>query len=367
MDQEELLALLCLCQTPQLGDASIKKLIQAFGSASDVLCQSKSQLLQVEGIGEAKLKHLGDPAFYAFAKAEVDLMQKNDITATAFYEPEYPQRLSQCYDGPALLFTKGEINWNRERVLSVVGSRKITTYGKQLLYELFEEMAPFRPMIISGFAYGVDIGAHLQAIKHELPTVAILAHGLDHCYPKAHKKYMQQLVANGGFASDFCCGAPFVHTNFLKRNRIIAGLSEATLVIESAARGGSLVTADFANGYHREVFAVPGRVGDRQSKGCNDLIKQQKAHLLTTVADLVYHLNWTTTKISQHKVQPQLFDEFSDSEQYIFTFLQHRGKQHLDAIAIACQLPSAQVAASLFQLEMKNIIRALPGKYFELS
>jgi DNA processing protein len=366
MDQEELLALLCLCQTPQLGDGSIKKLIHAFGSASDVLSQPKSKLLQIEGIGEAKLKHLGDPAFHAFAKAEVALMQKNDITATAFYEPNYPQRLTQCYDGPALLFARGAINWNHERILSIVGSRKITTYGKQLLYQLFEEMAPFRPMIISGFAYGVDIGAHLQALKHDLPTVAVLAHGLDHCYPKPHKKYMQQLIAHGGFVSDFCCGAPFVHTNFLRRNRIIAGLSEATLVIESAARGGSLVTADFANGYHRDVFAVPGRVGDRQSKGCNDLIKQQKAHLLTSVADLVYLLNWSTTKPSQKTLQTQLFEELSDSEQHILTFLQQHGKQHLDTIALKCLLPSAQVAASLFQLEMKNVIRALPGKCFEI-
>lgn len=365
MDQEELVALLALSQTPQLGDGSIKKLMATFGSATQIMACSKAQLLEVDGIGSAKVKHIGDKEFHAFAKAEVALMNKHGITATAFYEPSYPGLLKHCHDGPVLLFSKGQISWDQQHILSIVGSRKNTAYSKQRLGQFFEEIRPFQPLIVSGFAYGVDINAHLQALEHGLQTVGVLAHGLHHCYPKPHKKYMTSIMAKGGFVSDFCCGDPFVHRNFLRRNRIIAGLSQATIVVESARKGGSLVTADFANGYHRDVFAIPGRIGDRQSEGCNDLIKQHKAHLLSTVDDLAYILNWVISSTAQKEKKIALLASLSEAEQTIYSTLSEEGRQHLDVLAMQCQMPTARAAALLFQLEMKNLVTALPGKQFE--
>ena len=235
-----------------------------------------------------------------------------------------------------------------------------------MVERIIEDLAPLNPVIISGFAYGVDILAHKMAVKHNLQTIAVLAHGLNLVYPKTHQKYCSQLEDHGGFMTDFWSSDSFVHTNFLQRNRIIAGLSEATLVIESAEKGGSLVTADFANGYSRDVFAVPGRVGDTQSVGCNNLIKQQKAHILTSAADLVYILNWDIKKEQTPVVQKKLFVTLDEEEKKVFHFLKDHNKELLDTIALNCEIPIHKMAGILLNMELKGVIRPLPGKLFEL-
>lgn len=366
MTQIELLALLTLQYTPNLGDGTIKKLIKQFGTAQRVLQQKKSTLLRMDGIGEHKLSAFGEEEYHAFAKAELNFLQTNNITATTYLDPEYPMRLKHCLDGPIVLFSRGTINWNNPRIISIVGTRKITTYGEQFIKKLIKDLAPLDPLIISGFAYGVDITTHKACIDNGLQNVGVLAHGLNQIYPKVHSKYMKEVEARGGFVTDFWSRSSFVHTNFLQRNRIIAGISEATIVIESAEKGGSLVTADFANGYNRDVFAVPGRTTDKQSIGCNNLIKQQKANLLTSAADLIYILNWNIEEKQKPAIQKQLFVELTDQEKVVWRFLKENGKELLDVIALNCKQPTFKIAGTLLQMELKGVVRPLPGKLFEL-
>jgi len=362
----DLLALLTLQRIPFLGDGSIKKLIQIFGSAQEVLRQKKTRLLQVDGIGEYKLQNFWNEEHHAFAKAELEYIHSNNITVTAYTDARYPESLKHCLDGPVVLFQRGNIDLSNRRIISIVGTRKITTYGKVFLEKFIEDIAPFDPIIISGFAYGVDITAHKASIDHGLQTVGVFAHGLNQVYPKVHSKYINSMENNGGFFTDFWSSDTFVHTNFLRRNRIIAGLSEATIVIESAEKGGSLVTADFAVGYNRDVFAVPGRADDKLSLGCNNLIKQNKAHLCTSAADVAYILNWKLEDEAPKVVQKQLFVELTDDEKVVWRFLKENGKEQLDLIALNCKLPTYKIASLLLQMEMKGVVRALPGKLFEL-
>jgi len=280
-----------------------------------------------------------------------------------YQDAGYPEKLKHCIDGPILLFSKGNINLKDQRIISVVGTRKITAHGQAFCEELISELAPLDPVIISGFAYGVDITAHKAAVKNKLQTIGCLAHGFNQIYPKTHAKYIASVEENGGFFTDFWSSQSFDRNNFLKRNRIIAGLSEATIVIESAEKGGSLVTADIANSYNREVFAVPGRATDSQSRGCNNLIKSQNAHLLTSAADLIYILNW---KLNESKnIQKQLFVELEPQEQVIYEYL-NLGKQQLDMIALECKIPTFKAAGILLDMELKGVVRPLPGKLFEV-
>lgn len=364
--ENNLLALLTLQRISFLGDGSIKKLIQIFGSAQEVLAQKKARLLAVDGIGEHKLQDFWNEEHKAFAKAELEYIKNNNISVTTYADASYPERLKHCIDSPIVLFTKGNINLERRRILSVVGTRKVTTYGKSFIEKFIEEIAPFNPVIVSGFAYGVDISAHKACIDHGLQTIGVFAHGLNQVYPKTHSKFIPAIEKNGGFVTDFWSSDSFVHTNFLQRNRIIAGLSEATIVIESAEKGGSLVTADFAVGYNRDVFAVPGRADDKLSLGCNNLIKQNKAHLCTSAADVAYILNWKLEDQAPKVVQKQLFVELTDEEKTVWRFLKKNDKEQLDLIALNCKLPTHKIASLLLQMEMKGVVRALPGKLFEL-
>ena len=365
MSEAELIALLTLQRVPNLGDSSIKKLLHHCGSAAAILAEKKQNLLKIDGIGTVKIKELHDTAHRYAAESELKFIYKNSIKTLAFTDTEYPERLKHCIDGPVLLFTRGTMNLTKRRIISIVGTRKVTTQGIAMVKELMEGLAVLNPLIVSGYAYGVDITAHQEAMKHGLQTVGVLAHGLDQIYPKAHKKYMADMERNGGFITDFWSSDPFDRKNFLGRNRIIAGISEATIVIESAAKGGSLVTADIANSYNRDVFAVPGRPGDNQSLGCNTLIKQQKAHLLTSVADLVYMLNWDLEE-DLKPVQKQLFVELDDQEREIYMFLKENGKEQLDLIALRCDMPTFKTAGLLINMELKGVVRPLPGKLFEL-
>ena len=268
-----------------------------------------------------------------------------------------------------MLFQSGNINIKNKRIISIVGTRKITTSGIAFCEKLVETLAVFNPVIISGLAYGTDITAHKAALKHNLQTVACLAHGLNQIYPKTHKKYVADIEKNGGFFTDFWSTDTFDRNNFLKRNRIIAGLSEATLVIESAEKGGSLVTADIANSYNRDVFAVPGKTTDSQSVGCNNLIKFQKAHLLSNPLDIPYMLNWeldASTSSAANVVQKQLFVELEPDEKVIYNFLKDNNKQQLDSIALNCNMPTYKLAGLLLNMELKGVVRPLPGKLFEL-
>lgn len=366
MTENDLLYTLALQQVPNIGDITAKKLIAHCGSAEAVLREKKQNLHKIDGIGSVVLKELKQTKYLDIAEKEIQFIKENDIDYMFFQDDAFPEKLKHCIDGPILLFQRGNINLKNQRIISIVGARKITTSGIAFCEQLVETLTAYNPVIISGFAYGTDICAHKAAMKNKLQTVACLAHGFDQIYPKIHKKYMVEMEKNGGFFTEFTSYDNFDKQNFLKRNRIIAGLSEATIVIESAEKGGSLVTADIANSYNRDVFAVPGRITDSQSVGCNNLIKHQKAHMLTTPLDVPYILNWELENNQKSVIQKQLFVELDATEKVLYNYLNDNEKQQLDVIAIECNMPIFKVASVLLTMELKGVIRPLPGKLFEV-
>lgn len=365
MDENELLAVLRLQNIPNIGDVSAKKLISYCGSPAAVFADKRDRLLKIDGIGSFTLRGLYDAQHRKAAEAELVYIQKNKIEYTYFEDAEHPKLLKHCTDSPTLLFKRGNIDLSDRKIISVVGTRKITSYGMAFCEKFIADIAPLNPIIVSGFAYGVDITVQKLAVEHGLQTIGCLAHGLNQMYPKAHAKYIAEVEKNGGFYTEFWSTSQPEREHFLKRNRIIAGMSEATVVVESAEKGGSLVTADIANSYDRDVFAVPGRTADRYSVGCNNLIKQQKAHMMTSAADLIYLLSWDIPEKKALSVQKQLFVELDVTEQSIYDYLQKEGKQQLDNIALTCRLPIFKASSTLLNMEMKGLIRPLPGKLFE--
>ncbi len=365
MTDQQLIYALALQHVPKIGATTAKKLITHCGSAEEVLKEKKTNLLKIDGIGTVTISGLFDKIHLEEAESELRFIKENNIQAHYFTEEDYPEKLKHCIDGPIVLFQSGNINLKNQHIISIVGARKITTSGIAFCEKLVENLAQFNPVIVSGFAYGTDITAQKAAVKQNLQTIGCLAHGLNQIYPKVHKKYVANIENHGGFYTDFWSTDNFDRNNFLKRNRIIAGLSEATIVIESAEKGGSLVTADIANSYDREVFAVPGRTTDSQSVGCNNLIKFQKAHLLSNPLDVPYLLNWHLEDEEKPVVQKQLFVELDADEKIIYNYLKENNKEQMDVIALDCQMPTYKLAGLLLNMELKGLVRPLPGKLFE--
>ncbi len=367
MNDTELLHLLALLKVDGVGDIIAKKLLNHFGNAQTIFQIKPSKLTSIDGIGQQLLKKLKDKSVFEKAAAEFDYIKSNNIQVCFYQDDNYPERLKHCIDGPVLLFYTGNIHWNTRKIISIVGTRQITSYGTEFCKKLIEDLAPLNPIIVSGFAYGVDIVAHQAAMDHNLQTIGVLAHGMNQIYPKNHKKYIAKMEQNGGFMTEFWSDSSPEKENFVKRNRIVAGIAEATIVIESAEKGGSLITANLANDYNRDVFAVPGRTSDKLSQGCNSLIKTQRAHLLTSAADVLYILNWElTSSLTNDKViQKQLFISLEPDEQKIYDYLLQNGKQLLDIIAIECDFPIFKISSILLNMELKGVIRPLPGKQFE--
>jgi DNA processing protein len=364
MTDQDLFHLMALQRVEGVGDIMAKKLLTHCGTAEAVFNSKTSQLAAIDGVGTMLLKSLKDKTVFEKANRELEFIQSNDIKVTSFQDQDYPDRLKHCFDGPVLLFSSGNINLKNRKIISIVGTRQITSYGTEFCRKLIEDIAPLDPIIVSGFAYGVDIVAHQLAMDNNLQTIGVVAHGLNQIYPKTHKKYVAKVEENGGFMTEFWSTSNPDKENFVRRNRIVAGMSEATIVIESADRGGSLITANMANDYNRDVFAVPGRVTDKYSQGCNNLIKTQKANVLTSAADLVYILNWDVEKKTK-PVQKQLFVTLDEDEQKVYDYLLKTGKELMDIIALRCDFPIYRISGLLLNMELKGVIRPLPGKLFE--
>lgn len=365
MKEDELLYALALQRVKGIGDIIAKKLIETCGSPKNVFLEKQKILENINGIGIALLKNLFDKSYLIEAEKELNIIIENGLKPLYFLNKNYPDYLKNCIDGPFLLFQDGEFDFKNQNIISVVGTRNMTNYGKDFCNELISGLTNYNPTIVSGFAYGVDLCAHKAALENDLQTIGVFAHGFGQVYPKVHKKYMKEVYEKGGFLSEFWFDDAPLRENFLKRNRIVAGISQATVVIESASRGGSLATATIANSYSRDVFAAPGRSTDTYSKGCNDLIKNNKAALITSAEDLIAMLGWekgTNKKV----IQPQLFVDLSDDEQKIMDYLNKTQKQLLDIIALDCDILVHKTASLLFQLEMKGLVRPLPGKLFEV-
>ncbi|MCW5519990.1 DNA-processing protein DprA [Aureitalea sp. L0-47] len=363
----ELRHLLALQRVPNLGDTSVKKLIHHVGSAEGVFKESRKNLLKIEGITSFRLKEFNPKIILDLADEELAFIHSNEISVLHFKDEDYPNLLKQCYDAPLLIFTKGSFNLKNRPIISIVGTRNATTYGATMCEKLVSELAVLNPVIVSGFAYGIDIIAHKAALASGLQTISCLAHGLNQIYPRVHEKYVSAILNNGGLFTEFWSNDAFNRENFLKRNRIIAGMSEATIVVESAEKGGSLVTADIANSYDRDVFAFPGKASDNFSKGCNALIKTQQAQMIESAADLIYLLGWDLDTKKQQPVQTELFVSLSEEEEKVVSYLRQEGKEILDIIALGCQLPTYKTASILLNLEMKGLVQPLPGKQFQLT
>ena len=367
MKEEKLLAVLRLQKSKAIGDILAKKLIVNVGDVTQIFKEKSTTLQKINGIGNHAIKHLLDSKNILEAEQELAYIKKNNIAYTYFLEDDYPKNLHNCIDSPILFFKDGNINFNNDKIISIVGTRNMSSYGRDFCTKLIEDLAGFNPIIVSGFAYGVDICAHKAAIKNNLQTIAVLAHGFEQIYPKVHKKYINQVNENGGFLTEFWSEEQPLRENFLKRNRIVAGISKATIIIESASKGGSLVTADIANSYDRDVFALPGRVTDVFSKGCNSLIKNNQANVLTSANDIIKMLNWDLLEQAKKPIQKQLFLELNFEEQILYDYLLKNGKQLLDIIALDCNIPLFQLSAILLKMELKGITKPLPGKMFELA
>lgn len=365
MHEEELFYLLALQKVELVGDVVAKKLLTHLGNAKEVFQSKASKLECIDGIGSVLIKNLKDKSVFKKAEDELRFLKANAIEVLYFQDEDYPEKLKHCIDSPVLLFASGNFNLKNRKVISIVGTRQITSYGIESCKKLISDLAPLDPVIVSGFAYGVDIVAHQAAMEHNLQTIGIVAHGLNQIYPKVHKKYVAKMQENGGFMTDFWSTSNPDKENFVRRNRIVAGMSEATIVIESAEKGGSLITANMANDYNRDVFAFSGRSTDKYSQGCNNLIKAQKAHLLTSAADLIYILNWDLDTEKTNIVQKKLFVELDYEEQIIYNYLQAKGKELMDIIALECNFPIYKISSLLLNMELKGVIRPLPGKLFE--
>ncbi|WP_299062345.1 DNA-processing protein DprA [uncultured Polaribacter sp.] len=366
MKEEKLLAILRLQKSKAVGDILAKKLIVNVGDVSQIFKEKPQSLAKINGIGKNVLNHLFDKENLEKALEELKYIKKNNIKYSYFLDEDYPENLQHCIDSPILLFKDGTIDFSNKKMISIVGTRNMSSYGRDFCNSLIKDLASYNPVIVSGFAYGVDICAHKAAIENNIQTIAVLAHGFDQIYPKVHKKYINDVNKKGGFLTEFWHEEAPLRENFLKRNRIVAGISKATIIIESAAKGGSLVTADIANSYNKDVFAVPGRTTDLYSKGCNHLIKTNNAFLLNSAEDIVKILNWDIQE-KPKTIQKQLFIELDEKEQKIYDLLHAKGQQLLDVIALECNIPTYQLSSILLQLELKGVTKPLPGKMFELS
>lgn len=362
MRHSELLYVLALQKVEGIGDINAKKLLAKFGSAEAVFTAPAKD---VSFISPTLHKRLKEPQLLFRAEKELNFIERNDICVHFYLDTSYPDRLRHCSDAPILLFGRGQMDLKNGKIISIVGTRQVTAYGTEMCRKLISDLSPLNPIIISGLAYGVDIVAHQAAHENGLQTIGVVAHGLNQVYPRQHQKFVNKIESNGGLLSEFWSTSNPDKENFVRRNRIVAGISEATIVIESAEKGGSLITAALALDYNREVFAVPGRATDKYSTGCNNLIKTQKANVITSAADLVYVMNWKVKADQQKPVQKQLFVTLEGEEQPVYNHLCQTGKDDFDSIALQCKIPVSRLATILLTMELKGVVRPLPGKVFE--
>jgi DNA processing protein len=371
MKPDELKYYIALTLIPGVGSILAKRLTAYCGSASAVLTATRGALQKIPGIGSILAGEIAAQQQQALKQAEQELLfiEKHKIKAYCYSDNEYPERLRHCEDSPVVLFVKGNIDLNRVKFLSVVGTRQATPYGQMNCEKIIGQLAErgHNPVIVSGLAYGIDICAHRAALQQKLDTVAVMATGLDKIYPSSHMATARQIVEHGAWVSDFVSDTPLDRKNFLKRNRIIAGLSDATLIIESRIKGGALVTADIATSYNRDVFAVPGRVGDVASEGCNALIKQNKAALAETAADIEYIMGWEQPTGNAPAKQMTLFNDLSEEEKQIFAMVKEHDTVGMDALSYHTNIAIGRLSALLLQMEFKAIVKSLPGKQYTLK
>jgi DNA processing protein len=363
----DLLYQLALTQVPQIGCVHANLLIQQFNTAEAIFKASIAELERTEGIGTVRARCIKTFNGFAAIEKEINFIEKYRIKPLFINQPQYPQRLLHCYDSPTMLFYRGEADLNAARVIAVIGTRNNSVYGKHLTEKLINELAAYEVLIVSGLAFGIDAIAHKAALENNLPTVGVLAHGLDSLYPSEHTNLAKDMIKHGGgLLTEYYSEITAEKHHFPIRNRIVAGMSDAVVVIETGIKGGSMITAELANGYNRDVFAFPGKVTDAKSAGCNTLIKRNKAVLLTETQELADMLGWNMPAPKKSKLQKELFVTLNAEEKSIVDILSEKQPVHIDELNLRCGLPTSSMAAAILNLELQNIVQALPGKMYQL-
>lgn len=364
MNDEQLLQHLSLTLIPQVGDIHIGMLLNHFGTPAAVLHASTKALEEVPGIGAVRAAAIRCCRVQERVEAEWQFIQKNQIRILVKGQQGYPPKLEHCVDAPHVLFYKGAEDILNKRVVSVVGTRSPTQYGKDRVTELMAVLGHYDVLVVSGLAYGIDTIAHKEAMKNSLMTIGVLGHGLDQIYPNANKQLAAEMLQQGGLMSEFMKGTKPEKQNFPRRNRIVSGMADAVVVVESGAKGGSLITADIANSYNKDVLAYPGRATDPCSKGCNQLIRNHKASLITCGQDLVEFMNWVEDLPKSSNVSLQVSFSLSEEEKAILSIINNHEPCPVDLLTNLSSLSAGMVAAHLLSLEMSGLITKLPGKLY---
>lgn len=360
---------IALTLIPLVGGHTAKLLLSYCGSASAIFKTPAKSLRKIPGIGQKTIDAI--LAFQDFEQAEkiYTHAEKNKINLIFYTDEAYPKRLKEIHHSPFILYFQGNTDLNASRMISIVGTRKASQFGKEFTAQLIKKLTPYQVTVISGLAYGIDISAHQACLHHNTPTIGVMANGSDMIYPSAHHHTAQQMMTNGGVLTEYPYGTPPDQARFPARNRIIAGMADATIVIEANKKGGALITANFAADFNRDVFAVPGAIHSSLSIGCNNLIKQHKAHLLSDAKDIAYIMNWSEETSTSKKATP-LFDftSLSTNETKIIQFLLEQNQSMLiDEISWSTELHINQTACTLLEMEMKDLVKSLPGNKYTLK
>ena len=367
--QDEQIYTLALTRIPGIGLIGACNLVRTLGSASAIFQHRKELKELIPEVSDKLIKTLDCPEAFRRAEEELLFAEKNQIQCITLNDASYPFRLKECEDAPIALFYRGNTPLNALKVISIVGTRHATSYGESLCQSFMQDLKDLRPdiLVVSGLAYGIDIHAHRAALQHGFPTIGVLAHGLDRIYPSSHRKTAIEMMDRGGLLTEFMSGTNPDRQNFVKRNRIVAGISDATIIIESAAKGGALITAELAESYHRDCFAFPGRVSDTYSAGCNELIRNNRASLILSAADFLNAMRWNIPQSKFKAVQRELFPELSEEERKVVNALQKTTEGiQVNTLVVKTNIPIHRISALLFELEMKGVVKALAGGVYRL-
>jgi len=366
MTKEELKYQISLTLVNGIGAVQARLLLEYFKTAEAIFKARKKELSLIEGIGEIRASQIKAFDNFSEAEDEIAFIEKHHIQALSITNKDYPQKLLHCYDAPTMLYYRGNADLNSQKSISIIGTRTNTDYGKQITEKIIEELQQHNVTIMSGLAFGIDAIAHKAAVKNQLPTIGVLAHGLDSIYPTQHKSLAKDMLLNGGLLTEFRKNTKADKHNFPRRNRIVAGMTNATIVIESSDKGGSMITAELAYNYNRDVFAVPGKITDSKSSGCLKLIQQNKAVLFTSVEQMLEELGWQQ-KTKNTKKQRELFIELSDDERIIVDIIKEKDTVSIDEIYLKSNLSSSSVASAILTLELQNVLICMPGKMYKLA
>jgi DNA processing protein len=357
---------LALTLIPNIGPIQARILLQHF-NCPDIFKAKKRDLEKIDGIGSIRASAIKTFSDFSLAEDEIAFIQKFKIKPLFITDDQYPKRLLNCYDSPTLLYFKGEADLNDAKIIAVIGTRNHTAYGKQVTEKLLEDLKDQNVLVVSGLAFGIDAIAHKSALNNNMTTVGVLAHGLDQVYPTQHMSLAREMIKNGGgLLTEFRSKTKPDKHNFPTRNRVVAGISDATVVIETGIKGGSIITAELANNYNKDVFAVPGKITDQKSAGCNMLIRNNKAILFTDAAELVQMMGWAPRKARPLKQQKELFIDLNPDEKKVFDILKEKDAVHIDEINFKSGLSNSSIAAAILALELRNVVLSLPGKRYRL-